>query len=84
MSTCNNPPPRNGQCRAVLCCANLCLLCCVVHRRYHAQLNAERTELERVHSERLARLAAREEEVRSAAPTLVAAGSITSAPCSVL
>jgi hypothetical protein len=31
--------------------------------RYNAQLNAERSELERVHNERLTRLAAREEEV---------------------
>jgi hypothetical protein len=58
-----------------VCCVIMCL-------RYHAQLNAERAELERVHTDRLARLAAREEEVRSAARQLLAAGSITPFLCS--
>jgi hypothetical protein len=39
----------------------LCIMPCC---RYHSQLEAERAELERIHSDRLARLAAREDEVR--------------------
>lgn len=64
---------------ATLCCCSCALAvspvsCAASHHtaahrrhataRYHTQLNAERAELERIHSERLARLAAREEEVR--------------------
>lgn len=48
---------------AVPCCA----LAPMMLVRYHAQLDAERSELERIHSERLARLAAREEEVSASA-----------------